>query len=283
MSALPVGRTIFDAVAFPVRNFSVLVRRIGIAVLLSFAGTLSATMLQGDSGSLDPTNGYSWLVLVAALIGSLMIINGAIQVYLQHPLAGQFWSLGSRELSQIGVFVLLLVLAWGCGLLVLLAYWGLSLALPASLVLQALDSNGAYLLGAILGLPVALLVAMRLAPLPAYIADKDQFAVEASWEATRGYFWRVFVCLIAVALFYGVLWSLGVVVGGFVVVSIIDGAVAQPSDTANAWISANLHLLVWPFTLYGQISVCALLGAIYKVTTGARNATAEVDVATGTV
>jgi hypothetical protein len=191
-----------------------------------------------------------------------MITNGTIQVRLNTPLASKVWSLGNRELSQFAVSIFGIIVVLVIGVLLVILYWFSAMAVNASLGIEAGDSSSQhFILLALASGTIGLFAAIRLAPLPAYVSDQNQFAVEASWQVTRGLFWRVFGILLLLTVLYAALWILGAAVAA--IASSVLTFEGKPSSVVTAWLESYLDLFTWPFTIYGQVAVCAAIGSIY--------------------
>jgi hypothetical protein len=267
MSTLPVFNTVLVAMRFPIKSAHALSRRLGFASALSLIGTCIIVFTQAEGGdaaseTIDVTSWPYWIGAVLLIVGSLMITNGAIQVRLKTSLASKVWSLGNRELGQfaVGIFGIIVVLV--IGVLLVILYWFSAMVLNASVGIEAGDSiSQHFVLAALASGAIGLFVAIRLAPLPAYISDQNQFAVEASWRVTRGLFWRVFGILLLLTVLYSVLWLLGVAIAA--IAASVFAFEGKPSSVVTAWHESYLDLFTWPFTIYGQIAVCAAIGSIY--------------------
>lgn len=267
MSTLPVFNTVLVAMRFPIKSAHALSRRLGFASALSLIGTCIIVFTQAERGdaaseTIDVTSWPYWIGAVLLIVGSLMITNGAIQVRLNSSLSGNIWSLGNRELNQFAVGIFWIIIVFVIGTLLAIVYWLVAMVLSASFDIQSGDfESGHFGVLALVSGSIGLFFAVRLVLLPAYIADLSQFAAEASWEATKGYFWRITGILVLIVIFYAFLWTLGALVTG-IAAAVIFGEAAK--DAASNWVATYLDLFVWPFTLYGHIFVCAVLGSMYK-------------------
>jgi hypothetical protein len=239
---------------------------LGIAAALSLVGTWVIAFVQTKNASIqadqvDTSNWLYWVGAALLTVGSVMITNGAIQVRLKNPIGQKFWSLGNTEISQFAISVFGIILIVVIGVFLMITYWFVSLILGASFGVESGDNtNAKFFVLAIVSVFFGLLIAIRLTPLPAYVADRNLFAVEASWRATRGHFWRITAGLLLVTVFYAVLWTVGALIAAILSMALFN----EPSDAAGNWLQTYIDMFSWPFTIYGQIAVCALLGSIYQ-------------------
>lgn len=268
MSRLPVLRTVREAISFPIKSARTLLRRLGIAAIVSLVGMVIVTFAQATGGEAPTEAGGAsnwpfWIGAILLTVGSLMITNGAIQIRLSSALSSKIWSLSNRELNQFAVGIFWIIIVVVVGTLLAILYWFVAMVLSVSFDIQSGDfESGHFGVLALVSGSIGLFFAVRLCLLPAYIADLNQFAAEASWKATKGYSWQIALTLVLIAVFYAVLWMLGALVTGITAAVIFEDA--TNTDAGSSWVATYLDLFVWPFTLYGHIAVCAVLGSIYK-------------------
>jgi len=206
---IPFERTIANAYRFAFSNILtilgigwfpfLLVGLVAAGLIFALLPQLSVLLTMGQDkwspaqivAAVMPMVGAASLIVIVQIIATSMVSVGVMRKALgQHP--GPylfFFSLGSQVWRLIGAYVLVVLLAWGSGLLLALAITGVSIVLSKiSTSIQVLGTT--LMVVAAVWWWIYALVRVQFF-LPAIVVAENHIGIRRSWSLGRGNFWRI--------------------------------------------------------------------------------------------